>query len=388
MAMQAIDEYEYDRTLILPPADVYAVNDLLEWLTISSVNCDHPRGTPIGILTKFRQPARNDEKGNCAPAAQNANARPCCEPDATDQEVGSASGKGIGRSAIGHPILASAVKVGDMLLAFESSDRICDQCQIAIEEYRDYLLRRLHEAVILGEFELWDILRRQVLAPPENEDGVDTPTPEASNSEPSRPLLQKMRSQPAQSLKEFSFIHALHKPIKTQQATLSPQRRYKTIAWWATMAYIYKRDLVSFCMGERVRILFEDEVAEMEEKREESSAIAARTDELKPVEGTADYKRLAEIFDVEPNADQNLRWFKYQCSNNLNRNKLFRLALEKEGRPGGQPAQFSVIRIAAALMDRNKARPRISYRNHLRRRIEKFVPELIHEFDAQFDDGV
>lgn len=190
MAMQAIDEYEYDRTLILPPADVYAVNDLLEWLTISSVNCDHPRGTPIGILTKFRQPARNDEKCNCTPAAQNANARPRSEPDATDQEVGSTSGEGIGRSAIGHPILASAVKVGDMLLAFESSERICDQCQIAGEEYRDYLFRRLHEAAIAGKFELWDILRRQVLPPPENEDGDDTPTPETSKSEPSLDLVE------------------------------------------------------------------------------------------------------------------------------------------------------------------------------------------------------
>lgn len=168
-------------------------------------------------------------------------------------------------------------------------------------------------------------------------------------------------------------------------AMLSPPRDYKTAFWWAKMAYIYKTDLVSFCMEERVRILFGDEVAEIQRKWVETSVVADKVDEPDPIErGIADYKRLAEIFDVEPNADQNLAWFKNQCSNNLNRNKLFKDALVKNGRPGGQAAQFSIILIVAALMDHKNVRAGIKRSDHLRRRIEKYTPELLDEFDDKF----
>lgn len=393
------DMLEYNRTLILPDSVFYAVYDLLKWITISSINCDHPRNPPPRTISKFEQLATNSEICACSPQAQYENTQLCSESDSAGQTTDTSPLRSSGSQAINQSVLASAVRVEVMQHAFESSGRICTQCRTEVTEYKDYLLRRLREDVVLGKFKLWDMSLNRSLAPPPNKEGGDTPTAKESDSELSRPLFRKMRSQPAQALREHSFIRALHKTVRNQHAILSQDRNYKTLLWWATAAYIKQTDLVSFCKEERVRILFEDDIAKIRNETEESTTENARKSEIKPndieetsnesaktseleqCKGTADYKRLAEIFQVDLNQDRNLKWFKNQCSNNLGRGKLFREALVEKGHPGRKASQFSIILIAAALRDQKNVRPEVKIPGYLRRRIEKFEPDLLDEFD-------
>jgi predicted DNA-binding transcriptional regulator AlpA len=129
-------------------------------------------------------------------------------------------------------------------------------------ETREYLIERLLKSVIDGRFDLWDAGLSKVVAPP------------AKNTYPTPDLPQKLpKSTPVDGLRRFlnktftrsaepGFIKALEGRSGSAPVISRSRRNYKEHFWWAKMTYILKPDLVKFCNGERIRVIFEDDVAQ------------------------------------------------------------------------------------------------------------------------------
>lgn len=88
----------------------------------------------------------------------------------------------------------------------QTSNLVCNQCSEFRGKYEKYLIRRLYEAVVNGEFELWNSDLKFVEAPPVN------PNPAGND-----------------------------------------------LWWWMMVSHIYKSDLSKFCKSERIYVKFDGE---------------------------------------------------------------------------------------------------------------------------------
>jgi len=128
------------------------------------------------------------------------------------------------------------------------------------KEFKTYLIERLLKSVITGDFELWDSKLKQVEAPPVKVSSLPTKvladSDKLSTVDAFWRFLIKAFSRPP----EPDWMQAIANPPKVMLKR-RPRLPFKDDFWWATMTYILKPDLVKFCNGERINVIFESEQA-------------------------------------------------------------------------------------------------------------------------------
>jgi predicted DNA-binding transcriptional regulator AlpA len=149
--------------------------------------------------------------------------------------------------------LAKAYAVDDVLNAISAVVRPFND---DTNNYKNYLIERLLEAVVEKKFELRDVYLEKVVAPPIN---IASGSTEISPDSPKQSLvkslwrfLNKTFTRPP----EPAFVSVLETPSPHVIRSYS-RPVYKTDLWWARMTYILKRDLVEFCSGQCIRVKFE-----------------------------------------------------------------------------------------------------------------------------------
>lgn len=221
--MQVNNEFEGRFTLIFPSAKTYAVNNILELISEAAYrhDCvDHVE------KNSFFYGKWEDDVDECHQISVQMPTSNLTADQVTITELKNYK----------NPNEGIELPVSKQTTQELNKKRILD-------DYKTYLLDRLLKAVTEGMFELWDWTGCRVIAPP-------TSSSTEVLGVPRKPL-------------SFDTIEAILN--NTESATISNTLRtnrlpvYKTVFWWATMAFISKTDLIKFCKGERIHVIFEDE---------------------------------------------------------------------------------------------------------------------------------
>lgn len=289
----------YKFTLLFPFAESYSVDDILDFISVIQYPCLHhldSRPAPTALV--------HPDSKNITILPTKWNISP------TSHQVASIS-------------MENAAYHRD-------TSPVCNACKQARILAKQYLAKRLHEAVTSNMFEIWYLPRKQVIPPPQL-----VATAEGSKSGP--PFLSD-----------------------------DPRLRSSSLDGWILGASLYRNDLETFCTCEKLEFAFEP----------------TKTQQAEPssFKHAANYRQLANAFKVKFNEDENLKWFRQRCSDHK-KYKEFSNALITPGKPGKKdaPATFNILLIADFLCKKGLL---TLYR--LRKAVEKEFPYLIDEFELNF----
>lgn len=247
--MQDNNEFEYRYTLKFPVARAYAVDDVMNLISKVACHCNQPN--PIERIP-FR--SVSGKWGSDIDASHKvADERPTNDLSASQVTI------------------TEPENFENPNEHIEPTENILHAQEIykrkTLDDYKLYLIDRLLKEVVEGKFELWDWTGSKVVDPPMNYASSSTKGLEA----PRKPLdfntimsiLGEETSPKGNSSPESTEPHLM--PAFAVPAIISSTFRsnhrpvYQTAFWWAIMSTILKPDLIKFCSGEGINVLFEGE---------------------------------------------------------------------------------------------------------------------------------
>lgn len=193
------NEFGYPLTLQFPDAKMYAVIDVLNFISGARYPCKHSLTTAPKQALFYSSKWSNDVEDSVEQPTHEHMASPV--PGAE---------------------LVQAVRMQDVFYNIQFSD-VCEWCAGEREKTNNNLIERLLEAVNERMFELWDSFGGKATVPP-------------------------VRS----STNEHEFTYKVPYVHRSNSREI-----YKTPEWWARMGYIYKPGLIKFCEREMICAQFE-----------------------------------------------------------------------------------------------------------------------------------
>lgn len=227
--MQNEYEHDYRYTLIFPSAQTYAVDDVLRFMAVGAYLHTHPQHVEPAPLRPWL--------GNGKEANDNFDT------------LGREAPPKIHAQGLGQPDPQTSQANYQLYLTF-------------VQNHKLYLIDRLLKAVKEKKFELWNSAGDKVLEPPDlssPKSQAETPTMISADAladilNRRTPLVNEgaLTSQPVPQHSQFATalgnMPSNHRPV------------YRTPLWWATMGFMFRKDLIRFCNDERIEAVFESQI--------------------------------------------------------------------------------------------------------------------------------